>query len=202
MHQLYSEHAAALRRYALRLTGNYMHAEDVVQETLLRAWQHPEVTGDVERSARAWLFTVARNMIIDDRRSPRFRNEVDSPEALGVREPAGPDEVNSTLDRLVIGDALAKLSDMHLAVVGRSYYLGWTTAHIADDLQIAEGTVKSRLYHAVRTLRLTLQEMGVARKTQIGRVGAPVRRTDTHPDDLARLFVPLFPGVAANCSSM
>ena len=179
MHQLYSEHAAELRRYALRLTGNYMHAEDVVQETLLRAWQHPEVTGDVERSPRAWLFTVARNMIIDDRRSPRFRNEVDSPEALGVRESTGPDEVNNTLDRLMIGEALAKLSDMHVAVVGRSYYLGWTTAHIADDLQIAEGTVKSRLHHAVRTLRLTLQEMGVARKTQFGCVGAPARRTDT-----------------------
>jgi RNA polymerase sigma-70 factor (ECF subfamily) len=182
MHRLYSEHAAALRRYALRLTGNYMHAEDVVQETLLRAWQHPEATGDVERPARAWLFTVARNMIIDDRRSWRFRNEVDSLEALGVREPTCPDEVNSTLDRLIIGDALAKLSDMHLAVVGRSYYLGWTTAHIADDLQIAEGTVKSRLHSAVRTLRRTLQEMGVTRITQFGCVGAPVRNADTHPD--------------------
>jgi len=192
MHRLYSEHAAALRRYALRLTGNYMHAEDVVQETLLRAWQHPEVTRDVERPARAWLFTVARNMIIDDRRSPRFRNEVDSLEALGVREPAGPDEVNSTLDRLMIGDALAKLSAVHLAVVGRSYYLGWTTAHIADELQIAEGTVKSRLHSAVRTLRLTLQEMGVTRITQFGCVGAPVRSTDTHPD--------ADPGIAGGCT--
>ncbi len=133
-----------------------------------------------------------RNMIIDDRRSPRFRNEVDSLEALGVREPAGPDEVNSTLDRLMIGDALAKLSAVHLAVVGRSYYLGWTTAHIADELQIAEGTVKSRLHSAVRTLRLTLQEMGVTRITQFGCVGAPVRSTDTHPD--------ADPGIAGGCT--
>ena len=163
MHRLYNEHAAALRRYALRLTGNHVYAEDVVQETLLRAWQHPEVTGDVDRPARAWLFTVARNMIIDDRRSSRFRKEVDWMDALGDREPAGPDEVNTTLDRLVVGDALTKLSAVHLAVVGRSYYLGWTTAHIADDLQIAEGTVKSRLHCAVRTLRLILQEMGATR---------------------------------------
>ena len=72
---LYAEHAAAISRYALRLTGDRARAEDVVQETLLRAWQHPEATDDDERSPRAWLFTVARNMIIDERRSARFRNE-------------------------------------------------------------------------------------------------------------------------------
>jgi RNA polymerase sigma factor (sigma-70 family) len=70
---LYDEHAAILWRYAMRLTGDASRAEDVVQETLLRAWQHPEVMDDPERSPRAWLFTVARNMIIDERRSPRFR---------------------------------------------------------------------------------------------------------------------------------
>jgi len=62
MKALYDEHAAVLWRYALRLTGDASQAEDVVQETLLRAWQHPEVVGDSERSARAWLFTVARKM--------------------------------------------------------------------------------------------------------------------------------------------
>ena len=72
---LYDEHGAALWRYAVRLTGDRAHAEDVAQETLLRAWQHPEVFNDGERSERAWLFTVARNMIIDERRSLRFRNE-------------------------------------------------------------------------------------------------------------------------------
>ena len=85
MRVLYDEHAAALWRYAVRLTGDAARAEDVVQETLLRAWQHPEVTEDTERSARAWLFTVARNMIIDERRSPRFRRENGSLES--VKEP-------------------------------------------------------------------------------------------------------------------
>ena len=160
---LYDEHAAALWRYAMRLTGDQARAEDVVQETLLRAWQHPEVTEDSERSARAWLFTVARNMIIDERRSSRFRNEVSSLDGSAAPERASPDEVNSALDRLLIGDALAQLSPDHRAVVRRSYHLGWTTTQIADDLDIAEGTVKSRLHYAVRAMRLTLQEMGVTR---------------------------------------
>ena len=160
---LYNEHGAALWRYALRLTGDQARAEDVVQETLLRAWQHPEVTDDSERSARAWLFTVARNMIIDERRSARFRNEVASVDGSGPPELSAPDEVNIALDRLLIGDAMVQLSPEHRAVIRRSYYLGWSTVQIADDLDIAEGTVKSRLHYAVRALRLTLQEMGVTR---------------------------------------
>ena len=83
--------------------------------------------------------------------------------ACGAPDRAGPDEVNSALDRLLLGDALAQLSADHRAVIRRSYYLGWSTAQIAADLQIAEGTVKSRLHYAVRALRLTLQEMGVTR---------------------------------------
>jgi RNA polymerase sigma-70 factor, ECF subfamily len=163
MGELYSEHAGALLRYALRLTGDRARAEDVVQETLLRAWQHPHVFDDSERSPRAWLFRVARNMIIDEHRSSRFRREVSSPDGPDEFEHRGPDEVDAALDRLLIGDALTQLSPEHRAVVRRSYYLGWTTAQIAEDLHIAEGTVKSRLHYALQALRLTLQEMGVTR---------------------------------------
>ncbi|HEX7323594.1 MAG TPA: sigma-70 family RNA polymerase sigma factor [Mycobacterium sp.] len=160
MRMLYDQHAAALWRYAFRLTGDRSRAEDVVQETLLRAWQHPEVVDDVARSARGWLFTVARNIVIDESRSARFRSETRS---LGTPERPGPDEVASALDRMLISDALLQLSAEHRAVVRRSYCQGWSTAQIAADLGIAEGTVKSRLHYALRALRQTLQEMGVTR---------------------------------------
>jgi RNA polymerase sigma-70 factor (ECF subfamily) len=163
MRVLYDEHAAALWRYALRLTGDRARAEDVVQETLLRAWRHPNVTADVDRSARAWLFTVARNMIIDERRSARYRHETDVPEPERVADPASPDEVDNALDRILLSTAMGQLSDEHRAVVRRAYYQGWTTGQIAADLQIPEGTVKSRLHYAVRALTLGLQEMGVTR---------------------------------------
>ena len=122
-----------------------------------------QVIGDAERSARAWLFTVARNMIIDERRSPKFRNIVGSLDESGAPEQSIPDQVDSALDRMLIADAMAQMSVDHRAVVERSYYRGWSTAQIAADLDIAEGTVKSRLHYAVRALRLTLQEMGVTR---------------------------------------
>lgn len=163
MKALYAQHAGVLWRYAMRLTGDAGQSEDVVQETLLRAWQHPEVVGDTQRSVRAWLFTVARNMIIDDRRSARYRNIVGSIDEPGIPEQSTPDEVTAALDRLLIADAVAQLSPEHRGVIDRSYYRGWTTAQIATDLGIAEGTVKSRLHYAVRALRLTLQELGVTR---------------------------------------
>jgi RNA polymerase sigma-70 factor (ECF subfamily) len=163
MRGLYDEHAAALWRYAVRRTGDHARAEDVVQETLLRAWQHPEVTDDHDRSARAWLFTVARNMIIDERRSATFRNECGTPDPERTCDRAGPDEVVSAIDRMLLSDALAQLSAEHCAVILRSYYQGWTTAQIAADLDIAEGTVKSRLHYAMRALRRALQENGVTR---------------------------------------
>jgi RNA polymerase sigma-70 factor, ECF subfamily len=163
MRELHTKHAAALRRYTVRLTGDHARAEDVVQETLLRAWQHPHAFDDSERSPRAWLYRVARNMIIDEHRSSRFRREVSSPDGADALERPGPDEISTALDRLLIADALTQLSPEHRAVVRRSYYLGWTIAQIADDLQIPEGTVKSRLHYALHALRLTLQEMGVTR---------------------------------------
>lgn len=163
MRVLYDEHAGALWRYAMRLTGDAARAEDVVQETLLRAWRHPEVTYDAERSARAWLFTVARNLIIDDRRSARFRNESGTADVEAVADRASPDQVDHALDKLLLGTAMSELSEDHRAVITRAYYHGQSVAQIANALQIAEGTVKSRLHYAVRALRLNLQEMGVTR---------------------------------------
>jgi RNA polymerase sigma-70 factor (ECF subfamily) len=117
MKTLYDEHAAVLWRHALRLTGDTSQAEDVVQETLLPAWQHPEVVGDAERSARAWLFTVARHLIIDERRSARSRHVVSSLDNSSAPEQFTPDEVNTALDRLLIADAMTQLSVEHRAVM-------------------------------------------------------------------------------------
>lgn len=162
MRLLYSQHAAALWRYACRFTGDSTRAQDVVQETLRRAWQSSEVVNGNERSTRAWLFTVARDMIVDHRGAGGFRNGVISPDGSEPTEPTHHGEVNSVLDRSLVTDAIAQLPAEHREVVRRAYYHGWTTAQISADLGIAEDTVKSRLHHALRTLRQTLQQMGVA----------------------------------------
>jgi RNA polymerase sigma-70 factor (ECF subfamily) len=157
--QLHHAHAAALWGYVLRLTGDRALAEDVVQETLLRAWRH-DVTDGPQGSARAWLFTVARNLVVDDARSARHRHEAPTDD---LPERPDADRIDRLFDSLVVTDALRSIGEDHRAVVVKAYFGRLTTAEIAAELDIPPGTVKSRLHYGLRALRLALQERGVTR---------------------------------------
>ena len=157
---LYDAHAAPVWRYVVHLTGDRAGADDVVQETLLRAWRTPRIMAQAPESARSWMFTVARHLVIDDVRSARRRREI------GVAEPpeaSTSDATDALFEAILIEEALAALSADHRAVVIRAYFGALTVAEIADDLDIPQGTVKSRLHYGLRALRLALQEKGVTR---------------------------------------
>ncbi len=160
--QLHDDYAAGLFQYCLRLTGNdHGRAEDVVQETLLRAWRHFSVLDESQGSVRAWLFTVARNIVIDQWRSRRSRVE------LAVAEVPEPNVTVDHTDRLlqswVVAEAISQLSPDHRAVLLECYYRDASVAEAAEHLGVPEGTIKSRTHYALRALRLALEEMGVGR---------------------------------------
>ena len=157
---LHDEHAPALWRYVVSLTGDAAQAEDIVQETLLRAWRKPAVLDQSETSARAWLFTVARNLVIDGTRSARHIHEFPTD---ALPDAPGADDTDARLDKWLIADALATLTLEHRAVIVHAYYGGRSTAEISRELGIPEGTVKSRMHYGLRALRLALQEKGVTR---------------------------------------
>ncbi|WP_021597025.1 sigma-70 family RNA polymerase sigma factor [Actinomadura madurae] len=158
---LYSEHGGPLLGYVLRLTGgDRTQAEDVVQETLLRAWRHPEALAG--RPARPWLFTVARNLVVDAHRARRAR-----PPETGIDEQlmmtaAGSDDIDRALESWTVAEALAGLSPSHRAVLVETYYKGRSVAEASKALGIPPGTVKSRTYYALRALKLALEERGLA----------------------------------------
>lgn len=157
---LHDQHAHALWAYVVRLTGgDRAKAQDVVQETLLRAWRTPAVlTGT--GSPRGWLYTVARRIVIDEWRSSRSRPEVvtdELPEPKAVATDAVGDQV---ADRGLVVAALRTLSPEHRAVVLECYFRGSSVAEAAEGLGIPPGTVKSRLHYALRALRLAIEEMG------------------------------------------
>lgn len=159
---IHDEHGRALFRYVFRLTrGDREFAEDVVQESMLRLWQSSTVlTTYSEDSTRAWLHTVARNLVIDDRRSSRYKRELQTDT---VPERSAPDIFGPAVDKWVVSDALRSLSPEHRAVVVRAHYLGQTAVEIARHEGIPPGTVKSRLHYGLRALRVALDERGVVR---------------------------------------
>src|SRR4051812_26907671 len=155
---LHDEHAGALWAYAVRLTnGDRAQAQDVVQETMLRAWRNPKVLEQATGSARGWLFTVAKRIVIDDWRTARSRRERVTDE-LPERPVA--DEAERTVDRHIVMAALQKLSAEHRAVLHECYFRGSSVAEAAVALGIPPGTVKSRTHYAMRALKLDLEEMG------------------------------------------
>jgi RNA polymerase sigma-70 factor, ECF subfamily len=157
---LYDAHAAPVWRYVVSLTGDAAGADDVVQETLLRAWRTPRILAQDPSTLRAWMMTVARNLVIDDVRSARRRHELPVAE---LPESPRDDDVDALFEALLVEEALAALSAEHRAVIVSAYYGGRSVAQTATALEIPEGTVKSRLHYGLRALRLALQEKGVTR---------------------------------------
>lgn len=154
---LHDSHASVLRGYVRRLTGDAARADDIVQETMIRAWKHG--ISENHNGSRAWLFTVARNLVIDDVRSAHSRHELPS-DALPER--SQPDRTDALFDAMVIADALRSLSEDHRAVVVLAYYRRLSIGEIATELDLPSGTVKSRLHYGLLNLRLALQERGIS----------------------------------------
>ncbi|WP_336645993.1 sigma-70 family RNA polymerase sigma factor [Microbacterium sp. USHLN186] len=157
---LYELHSGPIRRYVVSITGSRGSADDIVQETLLRAWRTPRILEQDPTTSRAWMITVARHIVIDEARSARRRHES---AVADVPERAIDDGTDRLFDALLVQDALAALSAEHRAVVVAAYYRGRSVAEVATELGIPEGTVKSRMHYGLRALRLALQERGVTR---------------------------------------
>lgn len=158
---LHEEHGDALRAYAHRLChGDRQRAEDLVQETLVRAWRHPKAMDPAQGSVRAWLYTTARNLAIDAwrRRSARVAEVVTDQ----VPEPVPDvDEADRAVEAWTVAEALNRLTQAHREVLLECFYEGRSVAEAAARLGVPPGTVKSRTHYALRALRVALEEAGV-----------------------------------------
>ncbi len=128
-----------------------------MQETLVRAWRNPQAFRPERGSPRAWLYSVARRIVIDDHRSARSRRERITGQ---VPEQPVPDRTQQVVDHELIVAALARLSPDHRAVLRECYYRGKSVDEAAESLGVPPGTVKSRTHYALRALRLALDELG------------------------------------------
>jgi RNA polymerase sigma-70 factor (ECF subfamily) len=157
---IWAEHGGPLLAYATRLTaGDRGRAEDIVQETLLRAWRHPEALTSERGALRPWLCTVARHLAVDAHRARAARPTEVGDEALSLVPVA--DEAERVLESWLVADALRALSTEHREVLVETYYRGRSVSEAAGVLGIPAGTVKSRTYYALRALKVVLSERGV-----------------------------------------
>jgi RNA polymerase sigma-70 factor (ECF subfamily) len=154
--QIVEEYRTPLHRFLSRLLlGQQELAEDLVQETFLRAWRHAERLAADPSKIAPWLYTVARHVAIDAMRARQARPpEVSLPDLNRV--PTTDDEMDRVVSVHAVRLALGKISPEHRAVLIEMYYRGASVAEAAVRLGIPEGTVKSRAYYAVRALHAAI----------------------------------------------
>jgi RNA polymerase sigma factor (sigma-70 family) len=160
--ELYRRYRIPLLTFALRLTaGDHHQAEDVVQETMVRAWRQARRLDLTGPSLMPWLATVARRIVIDEDRRRRAR----PPETGGGmvdNPPVVDDETDTLLRKVLVIEALQALSAAHREVLNETILRDRTVNEAADILGIPVGTVKSRVYYALKALRVVLAERGVS----------------------------------------
>ena len=159
----YSAHAGEMFGFAVRSLNDRGLAEEAVQETFVRAWRFGDRFDPQLGTMRTWLFAILRHVVIDIARAraivpPPASDEVIHRVADGA--PASEDQFEQALLAWQIEEALRRIGDAHRRVVVETYFRRRPYAEVAADLGVPEGTVKSRVYYALRALRLALEEMG------------------------------------------
>ncbi|MFE6335537.1 sigma-70 family RNA polymerase sigma factor [Streptomyces sp. NPDC057798] len=156
---IYEQYGPLLVRYAARLLdGDWHRAEDILQETAARAWKHAQQLSTRGEHIRPWLFTVARNLVIDHHRARQVRPlDLMPTEDLDTSW----DGTESTITTYAVLEALGELNEQQRTVIRLMYYLECSGAQAAERLGIPPGTVKSRTFYAVRALRKALEKQGV-----------------------------------------
>lgn len=159
---LHERYAGPLYLLAWRRLGDRRGAEEVVQDTLLRAWRNADRFDPARGSLAAWLFTIAGNLATD-----QLRRRDRRPAEVLLDDTASDDPTDGDIDRVLeawqLAEALRQLSDEHRVAIVEVHYLGFSVRDVADRHDVPVGTVKSRLYYGLRSLRLLLEEKGTTR---------------------------------------
>jgi RNA polymerase sigma-70 factor, ECF subfamily len=159
--ELYRRYRAPLLSFVLRLTaGDRQQAEDVVQETMVRAWRQASQLDLASPSLMPWLVTVARRIVIDQGRRRRAR-PAETGDQMLENVPVA-DSTEDLLRKVVVAEAMQALSAAHREILNETILRDRTVNQAAEALGIPVGTVKSRVYYALRALRLVLAERGVS----------------------------------------
>lgn len=153
MRHILAEHGTPLTRFVYGLArGHRQTTEDVVQETMVRAWRNLDTFPSDEIGSRRWLLTVARRLLIDDVRKRQARPA----EVASLDDDltcTGDGTASAALANHALREAVANLSQAHRDVLREVFFEDRSVAEVAVRLGVPVGTVRSRIHYALRSLR-------------------------------------------------
>jgi RNA polymerase sigma-70 factor (ECF subfamily) len=153
----YEEHRGGLHAHCYRLTGNVADADDLVQETFLRAWRSRDAF-EGRASARTWLFRIATNVFLDNRKAASQRTTPVgdvlewSTEIGPYPDPSADFASRETVELALIAALMYLPARQRAAFILRDVY-GWTPAEVAEALGAAVPAVNSLVQRARETVR-------------------------------------------------
>lgn len=154
---LYDRFARPLYALGLRWLQDIEDAEELVNDTLIRAWRQADRFDPTLGRAGAWLFGIARHVATDRLRS---RGRRPGPAGEGGRDPVGHLDVDALAEAWEIAAALERLPAVQREVLLLAYRDDLSQSQIAEVLGVPLGTVKSRTFHALRGMAGLLEPIG------------------------------------------
>lgn len=152
-----------LKPYAIGLTGSHEEAEDLLQETMLKALSNRDRFQD-NTNLKAWLYTIMKNIFINDyRRKSKYRTMVDTTDNMFYLNTGQVSEADKATSSLVMQDLnkiIETVSDEYRTPF-MMHHQGFKYQEIAEKYQIPLGTVKSRIFLARQELKRKLRKVNV-----------------------------------------
>jgi RNA polymerase sigma-70 factor (ECF subfamily) len=162
--QLYDRHSSTLYAVLLRILSNPDDAQEVLQETFVKAWTNAKMFDSMRGSDVAWLISIARSRGIDRLRSRRVRGDREdeagreiSASAGFVDARTGADDAIQSEERIAVRGALAELPDPQRIALSLAYFEGLSQSEIAEKLGEPLGTIKTRMQLGMKKLRERLK---------------------------------------------
>jgi RNA polymerase sigma-70 factor (ECF subfamily) len=162
--QLYDRHSSTLYALLLRILANPDDAQEVLQETFVKAWTNAKMFDAVRGSDVAWLISIARSRGIDRLRSRRIRGDREDEagrelsSSFGfVEKRTGADDAIQSEERRAVRSALAELPEAQRAALALAYFEGLSQSEIAEKLGEPLGTIKTRMQLGMKKLRESLK---------------------------------------------
>jgi RNA polymerase sigma-70 factor (ECF subfamily) len=148
---LYDRYGHALYGIVFRIVQSEELAEQVIQDTFLKAWRFGANYDESKGKIFTWLLNIARNTAIDATRNVHYRMSPRTDDLNGLMNTGGNDSFNP--DTLGLREAVEKMDEKYQTLIDMIYFKGYTQESVAIETGVPIGTIKTRLRSAIMQLR-------------------------------------------------